>query len=67
MSHTMKLWERVLEQRLRQMIKISENKFGFVQGKSTAEVIFSLKKYSKDRKNLHMVFTDLGKATIGYL
>ena len=32
MSHTMKLWERVMEQRLKQKIKISENQFGFMQG-----------------------------------
>ena len=29
-SHAMKLWERVMEQQLRQKTKISENQFGFM-------------------------------------
>ena len=65
MSHTMKLWERVSEQRLGQKTKISENQFGFISGRSTIEAIFSLKqlmkKYRAKRKNLSMVFIDLEK------
>jgi len=30
MCHTMKLWERVIEHRLKQNVKISENQFGFI-------------------------------------
>jgi hypothetical protein len=66
MSHTMKLWERIIEQRLRKKTKISENQFGFMPGRSTMEAIFSLRqlmeKYRAKRKNLHMVFIDLEKA-----
>ena len=43
MSHAMKLWERVIEQKLRQKTKISKNKFGFMLGRSTMEAIFSLR------------------------
>ena len=32
MSHTMKHWERVIEQRLRQKTKLFENQFGFMLG-----------------------------------
>ena len=32
MCHTMKLWERVIEHRLRQNVKISENQLGFIPG-----------------------------------
>ena len=32
MCHTMKLWERVTEHRLRQTVTISENQFGFIPG-----------------------------------
>ena len=54
MSHTIKPWARVMEQRLRQKTKISENQFGFMPGRSTMEAIFSLKqlmeKYRVKRK-----------------
>ena len=40
LSHTMKLWERVIETRIRQETMIRENQFGFMQGRSTTEAIF---------------------------
>ena len=39
LSHTMKLWERVIERRLRRDVAISENQFGFMPGRSTIEAI----------------------------
>ena len=35
MSHTMKLWERIIEARLREITKIADIQFGFRPGKST--------------------------------
>lgn len=43
MSHAMKLWEKVLEQRFRQKTKISKNKFGFMPGKPTMDTMFSVR------------------------
>ena len=43
MCHTMKIWEKVIEQRLRHEITISENQFGFMPRRSTMEVIFYIK------------------------
>ena len=43
MSHTMKLPERMIEARLRELTKIAGNKFGFRPGKSTTEPIFALR------------------------
>ena len=43
MSHTMKLWERMTEARLREITKIADNQFGFIPGKSTTEPIFALR------------------------
>ena len=43
MCHTMKLWESVIEHRLRQNIKISENQFEFMPGRSTTEAIHLLR------------------------
>ena len=42
MSHTMKLWERMIEARLREITNIADNQFGFRPGKLTTEPIFAL-------------------------
>ena len=44
LSHTMKLWERVIEKRLRKDISITENQFGFMPGRSTTEAIYLLRR-----------------------
>ena len=66
MSHTMKLWERMIEARLREITNIADNQFVFRPGKSTTEPIFALRmlqeKYREKNKELHMVFVDLEKA-----
>ena len=40
LEHGMKVWERVLNERLKQVTNVGENQFGFRVGKSTAEAIF---------------------------
>jgi hypothetical protein len=65
MSHTMKLWERVIEHRLRGMTHITMNQFGFMPGRSAMEAIFLIRQVMeryKEQKDLHMVFIDLEKA-----
>ena len=65
LSHTMKLWKRVLEKRLQKDTSITENQFGFMPSKCTTEVIYLLRRLRRlyrDRKvDLHMVFIDLEK------
>ncbi|KAK3536000.1 hypothetical protein QTP70_023736, partial [Hemibagrus guttatus] len=66
MSHTMKLWERVVEARLRKVMEICEQQYGFMPRKSTTDAIFALRilmeKYRDGQKELHCVFVDLEKA-----
>ncbi|KAK3563951.1 hypothetical protein QTP86_006275 [Hemibagrus guttatus] len=66
MSHTMKLWERVVEARLRKVVEICEQQYGFLPRQSTTDAIFALRilmeKYRDGQKELHCVFVDLEKA-----
>ncbi|KAK3505678.1 hypothetical protein QTP70_004488, partial [Hemibagrus guttatus] len=64
MSHTMKVWERVVEARLRKVVEICEQQYGFMPIKSTTDAIFALRilmeKYRDGQRELHCV--DLEKA-----
>ncbi|GJX85613.1 retrovirus-related pol polyprotein LINE-1 [Tanacetum coccineum] len=66
LSLTMKLWERVIEIRLRRETRVSEKQFGFMAGRSTTKAIHLLRslmeKYKKRQTDLHMAFLDLEKA-----
>ncbi|KAK3532715.1 hypothetical protein QTP86_028084, partial [Hemibagrus guttatus] len=65
-SHTMKLWERVVEARLRKVVEMCEQQYGFIPRKSTTDAIFALRilmeKYRDGQRELHCVFVDLEKA-----
>ena len=65
-GHTMKLWERIIERRLRRDLTFSNQQYGFMLGKSTTDALFALRvlmeKYREGQKELHCVFVDLDKA-----
>ena len=66
MSHTMKLWERIIENRIRETVELRNIQFGIRKGMSTTEPIFPLRilqeKYQERKKDIRMVFVDLEKA-----
>jgi hypothetical protein len=66
MSHIMKLWERIIEHRLREVTNVTENQFGFMLGRSTMETIFLIRQLMKrcreQKKDMHVIFIDLEKA-----
>ena len=66
MNHTMKVWERIIEARLRDRVEISKQQYGFMPGKETTDAMFALRmlmeKYREGQRELHCVFMDLEKA-----
>ena len=66
MSHTMKIWKRIIEAGLRDRIEISKQQYGFMLGKETTDAIFALRmlmeKYRKGQRELCCVFVNLKKA-----
>ena len=71
MSQTMKIWERIIEARLRDRVEISKQQYGFMPGKETTDTMFALRmlmeKYRKGQSELHCVFVNLEKAYDGVL
>ena len=43
MSHTMKVWKRIIETRLRDRVEISKQQYGFMPGKGTIDAMFALR------------------------
>ena len=65
-SHTLKMWERIGDQRLRSAVEISEQQFSFMPNRNTTDAIFALRllveKYGEGQEDLHCIFIDLEKA-----
>ena len=66
LEHGFKIYEKVLEEKLRKITHIGENQFGFRPAKSTIDAIFIVRqlqeKYMEKKKKLYHIFVDLEKA-----
>ena len=65
MSHTMKVWEKVIDRMLREDTTMGDEQFGIMPGKGTTDAICAarrmIEKHRERQKELHMVFIDLMK------
>ena len=41
MSHTMKVWERIIEAKLRDRVEISKQQYGFMPGKEISDAMMN--------------------------
>ena len=66
LEHAMKVFERVIEARVRKIVKIDSMQFGFMPGRGTTDAIFIVRqlqeKYLAKKKGLWVAFIDLEKA-----
>ena len=66
LEHIFKVLERIVEGRLRVLVDIHEQQFGFMKGKSTVDAIFIVRqiqeKYLEGNRKVYMCFVDLEKA-----
>jgi hypothetical protein len=66
LEHAMKVFERVIEKRLRNVVQIDDMQCGFRPGKGTTDAIFVVRqlqeKYLDKKRELWMAFVDLEKA-----
>ena len=62
-DHTIKLWERINERRLRRDLTFSNQQYGFMPGKITTDALLALRvlmeKYREGQKELHCVWRKL--------
>ena len=66
LEHGMKVVERLLEKRLRRLVKVDQMQFGFMPGKSTVDAIFIFRRmqesYLEKNRKLFICFVNLEKA-----
>ena len=69
-SHTMKIWERILDRRVREETSIGKEQFGFMPGRGTTDAIFAarqvIEKHREMQKELHMVLSTLRRHMTWY-
>ena len=51
-SHTMKIWERIIDRRLREETSIGEEQFGFMSGRGTTDAIFAARQVIEKHREM---------------
>ena len=64
-SHTMKIWERIIDRRLMVETIIGEEQFGFMPGRGTTNAIFAARQVIEKHREIQ-VFIDLENAMTRY-
>ena len=64
-SHTMKIWERIIDRRLSEETSIGEEQFGFLPGSGTTNGIFAARQVIEKHREMQVLF-DLEKGLTGY-
>ncbi len=62
LEHGIKLWEKILERGLRDIVKIEDIKFSFQQDRSITDAIFVMRQLQeryKEKEKMYHVFVDL--------
>ncbi|EYC24746.1 hypothetical protein Y032_0013g2089 [Ancylostoma ceylanicum] len=66
LPHTMKIFERIVDRRIREIVELSSNQCGFVKNCSTTNAIHAARllvgKHLEKNAPLHVAFLDLEKA-----
>ena len=66
LEYAMKIVERVLERRIRELVNFGSMQFGFIPGRGTTDALFVVRRmqeeYRNKKKNLHMCFMNIEKA-----
>ncbi|VDP04302.1 unnamed protein product [Heligmosomoides polygyrus] len=66
LSHSMKIFERIVDGRIRDVVLLSTNQCGFANGCGTIDAIHALRrlieKHREKQKSVHLAFLDLEKA-----
>ena len=66
LEHGMKIFEKILERRLRKLITVNNMQFGFSPGKGTTDAVFIIQRLQEKQievhKDLFLTFIDLEKA-----
>ena len=70
LEHAIKIVERMLENRKRELVMIGDMQFGFMPGKGTTHALFIRRRMQEEfrgrEKKLHMCFVDLKRHLIEY-
>ena len=66
LEHGLKIFERIMEKRIRNIVYIDKSQFGFMPGRGTTDAIFVVRQvqegYLGKSKRLYLAFVDLEKA-----